>query len=178
MTCIAGFIGQDGAVHIGADSAGVGPNGELQLRDDAKVFRKGNFLIGASGSWIAIQLLKYAPDMRDISPNAIIDHKFMVNEFLPWLKKHMTEEALSTRPEFLVGVNSKLFHIYGVAQVAEVLEPYEACGSGAQIARGAFYVAHLVDTLSARQRVAVALEAAERYHRDVRGPMVILKTND
>jgi hypothetical protein len=58
MTCIAGFM-QDGRVHIGGDSAGIGGL-SLTVRADRKVFTNGPYAFGIAGSFRMGDLLRYS----------------------------------------------------------------------------------------------------------------------
>jgi ATP-dependent protease HslVU (ClpYQ) peptidase subunit len=173
MTCIVGVV-SDGKVYIGGDSAGVNAEGHLQLRKDPKVFKNGEYLIGVSGSWRAMQALKSAK-FEDLTRIANLDPFFyMVEWFLPAIRKlNLPEENL----EMLVGFRGRLFHIYGTSQVSEEIADFEACGSGAQVARGAL---HITPSYGAGSmlRIHKALEAAERFCSGVRGPFTILCTEN
>jgi ATP-dependent protease HslVU (ClpYQ) peptidase subunit len=169
MTCIAGVV-SNGKVYIGGDSAGVNADGHLQLRKDSKVFKNGEYLIGVSGSWKINQVLKYTK-LED-SDNSIHDpHQFMVTHFLPQLWAMRMPEDKDF--ELLVGFRGRLFHIYGLSQVSEEIADYEACGSGAQVARGCLFGQWNVFQ-TPHSRIESALLAAERFCSGVRGPFNIL----
>lgn len=170
MTAIAAFV-HEGKVTMGGDSAGVGSAGDLQLRADTKVFVRDGFLIGVSGTWRTIQELKYA----ELPPLGVDKDRdeWMVTVFLPWVRSVVNPEDLE-QSEILVGFQGNLYHIYRERQVAKEQVPYDACGCGAQIAKGAFYALHDVEA-SPGERVRIVLEAAERFHSGVRGPFTILE---
>lgn len=175
MTCIAGVV-SNGKVWIGGDSAGVNSSEHLQLRRDSKVFKNGEYLIGVSGSWRRAQELRFA-----LLPQApALDHKmaptdsfeFMVRKFLPALRK-MVEGTYSPVDDFelLVGFRGRLFHVYDTSQVSEEIADFEACGSGAQVARGSMFSSKFTDPA---RKITEALQAAERFCSGVRGPFNIL----
>jgi ATP-dependent protease HslVU (ClpYQ) peptidase subunit len=168
LTCIAGVV-SNGKVYIGADSAGVGPNEELQLRKDSKVFRNGEYLVGVSGSWRANQILKYAKldpgPIKEVNP-----FKHLVTSFLPGIRTMDLPENF----ELLVGFRGRLFHVYGLSQVSEEIADYEACGSGSQVARGSLYTSART-ALTPAARIMYALEAAERFCSGVRSPFNLLE---
>ena len=59
--------------------------------------------------------------------------EWMVRAFVPALSfLHLPEDK---NFELLVGFRGRLFHVYGTSQVSEEIVDYEACGSGAQVAR-------------------------------------------
>jgi ATP-dependent protease HslVU (ClpYQ) peptidase subunit len=172
MTCIAGVV-SDGKVYIGGDSAGVNADGHLQLRKDPKVFLTGDYLIGVSGSWRVCQKLRFT---EFTSPPEHIDpFNFAVSIFMDELRD-LFKDTPERDFELLVGFQGRLFHIYGLSQVSEEIADYEACGSGAQVARGAMYAMDLhSEHLDPDMRVNAALEAAERFCSGVRGPFNILE---
>jgi ATP-dependent protease HslVU (ClpYQ) peptidase subunit len=167
MTVIVGVIGPDGTVTMGADSAGSDKAGRLEIRKDSKLFRNGPYLIGCCGKWVVGQRLKFA---RLPEPKGEL-FKHMVTRFVPRLQlllKGLDDYSM------LVGVAGRIFHIYDDLQVAEVVEGYAAAGSGAQVARGALNVMDFEDEINDGTKVQIAMEAAERYCTDVRGPFTIL----
>jgi len=175
MTAIVGFVDK-GKVTMGADSAGVGPDGALQLRKDPKVFIRDGFLIGVCGTWRTIQELHYAP-LPSISSGLGKDRdEWMVTTFLPWVRATVPAEDLE-QSEILVGFQGNLYHIYGDRQVAKEIAPYDACGSGAQIARGALYAIQTseLNYNTPQRKVRIALEAAARYNSGVHPPFTILE---
>lgn len=171
MTAIVSWV-QNGIITMGSDSADVG--GEIiQSRKEPKVFIRENLIIGTCGSWRFHQSLRYAP--YDIGQGLGVDkHEWFVRNLLPWMRRHVPAPDLEAS-EALVGIQGSVFHIYGGEQAAEVTTPYDACGSGAQVARGALYALDVAMTTSPRRRVEIALEAAEKFCTGVRGPFDILE---
>ena len=174
MTAIVGFVDK-GKVTMGADSAGVGPDGALQLRKDPKVFIRDGFLIGVCGTWRTIQELHYGKLFPIALPGLNRD-EWMVTTFLPWVRATVPAEDLEAS-EILVGFQGNLYHIYGDRQVAKEIAPYDACGSGAQIARGALYAIQTseLNYNTPQRKVRIALEAAARYNSGVHPPFTILE---
>lgn len=175
MSCIVG-IAENGKVWIGGDSAGIGPDGELQLRKEPKVFKIGDLLIGACGSPADYQ--------GWVIPNTIFDPSMAAFDwvcftFLPWLR---TIRSADADFELLIGLRGHLFHVYGTRQVTEELAGFDAAGSGAQVARGALYFFEWDKTPTGQlkwhptQRIELALEAAQRFTSTVREPWVILES--
>lgn len=174
MTCIAAWI-ENGVVTMGGDSADVCVESQtIQLRATAKVFKHDDMLIGTCGSWRVNEELihKRKPAACPFEYDA---HGWLVMEFLPWLRDNVDKASLE-RSEILVGLQGRLFHIYAAEQVAEVQSNYDACGSGAQVARGALYALDIASvTMSPRRRLEIALEAAERFCTGVRGPFTFIE---
>jgi ATP-dependent protease HslVU (ClpYQ) peptidase subunit len=173
VTAIVAFIYR-GKVLMGGDSADVCVESQnLQLRATAKVFKRNNMLIGTCGAWRVNEELMHKP--MPMYDSEYDPHYWLVTEFLPWLRISVDKASLE-HSEILVGLQGRVFHIYAAEQVAEAQSDYEACGSGAQIARGAFYA--LEETgfdITPSHRVEIALEAAERFCSGVRGPFTIIE---
>lgn len=173
MTCIVGLV-QDGKVYIGGDSAGIRSNYDLTVRGDRKVFRNGEFVMGFTSSFRMGQILAFA--MTPPKPHEGDDlFGFMVRDFVGAARQAMRDGGFArntngeeTGGEFLVGYRGRLFLIGGDFQVAENVQPYSACGCGAQIALGSiFSTPHITDP---QARVIEALQAAETFSAGVRSP--------
>lgn len=171
MTCIAGLV-QDGKVYMGSDSAGANDRGDLDLCRSPKVFLNGPYLIGASGSGKAHQLLKYLSLPEHYS--SIDPYRWAYENILPEIKEAIRKANWTPEESFeaLIGFSGRLFHIWGATQVGESGAGYDACGSGAQVARGSLFTSHGDD--GAEERLRCALEASERFCMGVRGPFTVL----
>jgi hypothetical protein len=175
MTAIAG-IAQNGAVHIGGDSAGV-DGLSLAVRADTKVFRKGPYLFGFTTSFRMGQLIRYSMDVP--RPKGGLED-FMATGFIEalrdclktggWARKEHDREEGGT---FLVGVRGRLFAVYDDYQVAQAADGFAAVGCGDDVALGALY-ATANTGIGPRKRIKLALRAAERFNAAVRGPFVCL----
>lgn len=174
MTCIVGFVEGD-TVWMGGDSAGVGGL-DLTVRTDAKVFKNGPMLFGFTSSFRMGQLLRYALTVPERSKDTDID-RWMVTTFIDavrdclnskgFAKKEHEQESAGT---FLVGYEGRLFCVQDDYQVAIAADGFASCGCGYQVANGALFA---TQHLRGRDRVLLALEAAERFSAGVRGPFVI-----
>ena len=173
MTAIVGVV-HDGRVYIGGDSAGSSEY-RITQRADPKVFRNGLYVMGFTTSYRMGQLLRHAFEAP--APTGDLD-KFMsttwidaVRECLKtggWASRENEQESGGT---FLVGIRGRLFSIGGDYQVGEAADGYDAVGSGNEIALGAMYA---TVGQPPKQRIRVALEAAERFNPGVRGPFTIV----
>jgi ATP-dependent protease HslVU (ClpYQ) peptidase subunit len=174
VTCIVGFV-EGGTVWMGGDSAGVGGY-DLTVRADKKVFKNGEMLFGFTTSFRMGQLLRYAFTPPDHDPRVDVE-KYMSLYFIDsvreclkkhgWAEKHNEQERGGL---FLVGYKSQLFRVDQDYQVGVPVDPYSAVGCGEQIAHGAMFAAK---DLRGRERIEVALQAAERFSAGVRGPFHI-----
>jgi hypothetical protein len=171
MTCIAGFV-EGSTVWIGGDSAGCA-GWDLTVRADQKVFRNGPMLFGFTTSFRMGQLLRYALAIPERTPETDIG-RWMTTTFIDavreclkshgWAEKEKERESGGT---FLVGYEGRLFEISDDYQVGVPLDGFEACGCGAQVARGALFA---TGHLHGEERLLKALAAAERCSAGVRGP--------
>lgn len=174
MTCIVGFVEGD-TVWMGGDSAGVS-GWDLTVRADAKVFRNGPMLFGFTSSFRMGQLLRYALRVPDHDPR-IPDDKYMVTTFVDAVRECLKSHGWAERDKeqerggtFLVAYKGKLYCIHGDYQVALPVDDFDAVGCGDSFARGALFA---TPHLTGRERVEVALRAAERCSAGVRGPFYI-----
>ncbi|MGY5809909.1 hypothetical protein ACXHXG_19580 [Rhizobium sp. LEGMi198b] len=171
MTCIVGLI-SDASVHIGGDSAGVAGY-SLTVRADRKVFRNQDFLFGFTSSFRMGQLLAHSfkPPKRDPETDV---YAFMVTDFVDALRQCLKDGGYARRQNeaerggtFLVGYAGRLFRIDDDYQVVEPVDGFDACGCGQQIALGALFAS---SSSPPRERLEMALNAAERFSAGVRGP--------
>lgn len=175
MTCIVGLVEGD-TVWIGGDSAGVAGY-ELTVRSDQKVFRNGPMLFGFTSSFRMGQLLRYRLQVPEHDSCVDVD-KWMATTFIDavrtclrdhgFAKKNQEQESGGT---FLVAYRGRLFNIADDYQVGVPLDGFDAVGCGGEVARGALFAC---SRLSGRKRIALALQAAERFSAGVRGPFHIV----
>jgi hypothetical protein len=176
VTCIVG-VAHEGTVWIGGDSAGVAGY-DLTVRSDVKVFRVGPYVLGFTDSFRMGQLLHYTldaptPPERDLE-------RFMSTRFINAVRDCLTDGGFATNNagqeaggSFLVGARGRLFEVCSDYQVGEAREGYNALGCGANIALGALHLSGR-QQMAPRNRVRLALEAAERHSAGVRGPFTIV----
>ncbi|ANT54760.1 MULTISPECIES: hypothetical protein [Mesorhizobium] len=171
MTCIVGLI-NDGSVHIGGDSAGV-VGYSLTVRADRKVFRNKDFVFGFTSSFRMGQLLAHSFKPPKRHPDIDV-YTFMVTEFVNALRQCLKDGGYAERHHeaerggtFLVGYAGRLFKIAGDYQVGESADDFDACGCGEQIALGALLAS---PNSPPRERLTIALQAAERFSAGVRTP--------
>lgn len=181
MTCIVGLV-HGPHVWLGGDSAGVGGY-SLTVRRDPKVVRKGGFVFGFTSSFRMGQLLVHAfePPGRSIDQDP---HHYMVTTFVDALRTCLKAGGYARRTNeeetggtFLVGYEGRLFKVEEDYQVGESIAPYDACGCGEDIARGALY-AMAESRKPPSQQLLKALEAAEQHSAGVRAPFNIVTTSD
>lgn len=181
MTCIVGLVHSD-KVSIGGDSAAVW-RGSLGLvaRNDRKVFRNGDFVMGFTSSFRMGQLLAF--NFNPPKPRQGVDiFAYMVTDFVDAARATMKNGGYARVKDshseeggtFLVGYQGRLFQIEDDFQVQESLHGFDACGCGDHIALGSlFSTDHIADPTA---RLTRALQAAEAFSAGVRGPYHIEST--
>lgn len=180
MTCIVGLV-EGNSVLIGADSAGVSGS-NIIVRKDPKVFKKGKFLIGFTGSFRVGQLLmssKFKPPTQKKNQS---DFDYMVVDFVDFIRELFSDSGSLRKKDnkesgsfFLVGYKGMLYHVQSDFQISMTEDPYSACGSGQRIALGAMYA--LKDSkISSKKKILLALEASARYTTSVCAPFRVLKS--
>jgi hypothetical protein len=174
MTCIIGLVDK-GRVYIGGDSAGVAGY-SLVVRNDRKVFRNGDFVMGFTSSFRMGQLLAYSFNPPKPRQGADI-MAYMVTDFIDAARNTMksggyakVENSSERGGTFLVGYAGRLFQINDDFQVGESTLGFDACGCGFDIALGSLHTTRTWDDPISRLRAA--LEAAEAFSAGVRSPFV------
>jgi ATP-dependent protease HslVU (ClpYQ) peptidase subunit len=176
MTCIVA-LKHEGAVWMGADSAGVGGY-SMHLRKDPKIYRVGSMLLGFTSSFRMGQLLGYKLKMPDHDPRMAAE-KWMATEFIDacrtcfkdggWMRKdHDVEEG----GFFLVAYQGRVFHVMSDLQVAETLDDYAATGCGVDLALGSLFSSAGQDP---NERVLLSLRAAAHFSAGVAEPFLVEK---
>lgn len=180
MTCIVGMI-DNKRVIMGGDSAGVSGL-HVTIRKDPKVFIVGDFLIGCTTSFRMIELLQFSLKVKERGEMDV--YEYICTDFINAVRKCFTKGGYLQKftsgdekgGEFLVGYQGRLFKISTDFQVGESAEPYEACGSGEDYAKGSLYESspERTDTnLLPKYRIIRALETAVKFNAGVRPPFLI-----
>ena len=179
MTCIVGMV-SGGKVYIAGDSAGVCGE-DLQSRKDSKVFRTGPYIMGFTSSFRMGQVLRYSFNPPNPPRSECELHRFMVNDFVESLREAFKKAGCASGEggterggTFLVGVHGRLFIVDADYQVGESRFPYNAVGSGAQVALGAMFATNKGHMPYVQ--LDMALEAAEAFCTGVRAPFSHVET--
>lgn len=187
MTCIVAVTDDRYGAAIGGDSCTADDwHHGYTVATDQKVFAVGEFLIGASGDWRLMHLLRYGFEPPP-HPDGMPDHAYMVVTWTAALRMALrlhgalkVENSVETIPE-----SSRVLVLYRrrIYQLCENLQitapgPYAAIGSGYAVALGALHatrnLADYYGASSVRVRVNIALEAAAEHTTTVRPPFAVL----
>jgi hypothetical protein len=176
MSVVAGLV-HNGTVYLAADSIGCSDTRSTR-RQDTKIFRKGEMVIGWVVSYRMGQILQYHLEIPE-HPAGMDDHEYMATCFVEAVRRCLKEYGFTPRSadgsdqggSFLVGYRSRLFHVMPDFQVGEDMNGYDACGAGCQYALGALAILHedgITDPEAALKR---AVRAAEWHSPWVRSPI-------
>lgn len=167
-----------GGVWIGGDSAGIAGL-SVTVRADHKVFQRGQFCFGFSGSFRLGQILQYQltvpkPD-KDVT-----DHEYMATTFIDAVRACFKKAGVarddagveSTCGSFLVAWKGQLYKIEADYQVGIPDDGFDACGCGEEYALGAMRAA-LDMGANAEEAVKKALVVSEHFSAGVRGPFTV-----
>ena len=177
MTCIVAIKDQ-GKLYFGADSHLSEKDYSFAMRSP-KIYRKGPFVFGYSGSVRAGKVFQY--DLQLPPVDYLNLDRYMNSEFITALMDCAERNRLLIDEEkesndiadLIVGINGRLWEIQSHVQSVELNVEYMASGSGAKVALGSLYS---TKNLPPKQRVKLALEASAIYSWGVGKPFHYITT--
>lgn len=179
MTCIVGLVDKE-RIWMAADSLATGEL-DRHIRKDRKIFKKNGFLIGCAGSPRLGQVVRYGCTLEQPKEGCDL-FEFMAIPFVNGMRQLFREagcieiqnecEALAS--VLLVGIQGRLFAIYGDLQVEEVEQPFLTIGSGAAEANASMWTSQKAKIQDPKKRITWAVEAAAQYNNSVSAPVRIL----
>jgi ATP-dependent protease HslVU (ClpYQ) peptidase subunit len=176
MTCIAA-LSYNGKVYMGGDSAAADEDTNIvSSRKEPKVFIKGGYLLGYSGSFRFGKVVQHI-----FNPPKLVGSdldKFLNTTFIDSLREvcelnKVDPGSEEDSSEMLVGVNGRVFEFCNDWHFGEDINDFNAVGSGTKFALGSLYSTRRMRSPNAR--IQLALESAERFSTSVRGPFTILE---
>lgn len=173
MTCIVGLI-DNKTVYLAGDSAAT--TGVVYTITNKKVFKRGECVLGYSGSMREMNLLHYAFTLPE-HPTDMDTDQYLATRFVDALRTLFKDAGIATKQNeqesmtgyFLVGYRGRLFQISSDYSVMEVASSYAAIGSGYEVALGSLHTTSEM-FLSSYERIVLALTAASRFCPGVRAP--------
>ena len=187
MTCIVGIIKKGGQIWMGGDiqtSAG----SSKKMRAHSKVFclcdNNGiEWLLGSAGKSRVSQILEFNLELpAKKAPKGKSLRGFIVKEFLPQLRKAFQDGGFMEkkagvesidRTQIMIGINGHLFTIDSNLHVLERREKFTTIGCGQDLSWGALFALEK-DVLTPREKILIALKAAEAGTTGVSGPFNIV----
>lgn len=197
MTCIVG-LKQDGKVFIGGDSLGSDTAFNCSVRNDPKVARIGEAVIGYTTSFRMGQILFHQLKLPK-HPKKMKNFDYMVTKFIPevikifkangYAKSTVGQPGEIAGGSFLVGYHGDLYTVSSDFQVGDNKCGFDAIGCGAAYAVGSIAAdvetntvlewgdvqEQLDNKLSPNQILYKALRIAEEFSAGVRAPFIILE---
>jgi ATP-dependent protease HslVU (ClpYQ) peptidase subunit len=177
MTCIVA-LKENGKIYFGADKA-LSDSYTMRRMSYNKIFKKGKYIIGYTGSPRMGQLLEHSIELPD-PPEGGIDLHFMISLFIESVRKGFKEYGFSEIENnkekggtFIIGVDGEIFKVYSDFQVSTFENNFVCCGSGDDFAEAVMEV--MKDILPPKERIAKAIEIAGKFVMSVTQDCVILE---
>jgi ATP-dependent protease HslVU (ClpYQ) peptidase subunit len=173
MSCVVG-IKHKGNVYIGADTRGSSEGGDIRPIKAQKIFRVGNYLLGAVGSARGCQILhsKFFDPPEDIL------------DFPDYLRNHCREKGCLAITDdqteawvsnLIIGYKKQLYEILVDFHISTVDE-FTAIGSGGTYALGSLKaIQELNNDMEPVKRIELALKCAMEFDSSTGGSIVIEK---
>lgn len=174
MTCIVGYVCDNGKVVIGGDSACTNLDGERTIDENKKVFLLGRVAVGMCGSVLIGNTVRYT--MREKQPSNGEDAlRWACTVFAPAFHEVAEQFADESETSALVGVNGRLFVVHQDGDVVEPACRYAAIGSGGPYALGALCALRPAlsvddDANHVERILGLALRASSEHCCHVAGP--------
>lgn len=191
LTCIVGLVGPNGVLIAG--DAQFSTLHTQRMDSGSKVFSIFDTVVaGYCGSGRFGEILEYHLDGLEEPPIQMDERRWVIRELIPFLRDvlsahghlHIMEEDQTEHfgeSEFLLGVRGRLFCIASDFSTSEHVHPYEATGSGADVASGVLHAAlpFKRDLLSiAEKAIAAATELTPFVGGDVTSVTTVRYTAD
>lgn len=147
MTCIVGLVGKKGVYIAGDSQSSTEWNKRYDGGSKTGVLEE-TVVYGYCGSGRFGQILEYHMDNLKSPPLGKDEARWVVRDFIPHLRAatedhghlHVYHNVEEFGPSaFLLGVRGRLFCIESDFSVNEHVMPYEAVGSGAEVAMGVLH---------------------------------------
>lgn len=176
MSCVVGVKNLNG-IFMGADSAVVTDDHKGYIKE-AKLFRKGDFIVGGAGLVKGISLVRYQkwPELGDMHieeyMHNVLSH-WIMRKFLKHKIATVEDEAITSPTDFIVGYKDRLFSIDSAFGVTETARDYVAIGAGYPYALGSLYSSKEINV---KAKTHIALAAASEFSINVYSPFIFLST--
>lgn len=182
MTCIIAIKHENGVL-MGADSL-VTTGDECTVLKQKKIFKKGKYLIGVCGRLRTTSILLGANAPPEINNGNKTTYKFMIREFMPWLRKTMSEAGFERKKDevkemvgswLIVAIDNEIYHIDTDYSLYQSQLDFSVEGSGAPYAKGVLYQNK---NINVKEKIKKALEAAEYFSAGVRRPFYYINLKE
>lgn len=183
MTCIVAVESINESdlreVWFGADSCVGGQHTRVLGRP--KIWKKGEFLFGASGYLRSLQLMGYTVNLP-LPMDEQDPYHYMINTLSGCVRRSFVDSGNLYRKDgiqkmdtsFLIGFRGKIYYMGTTFAVDDFINGYGAIGSGSSYALGSLYTTRNDTSLSPAERLTLALGAASEYDSAVSEPYEII----
>lgn len=177
MTCIVAIAEKD-KIWMGCDSLMSTGDGASLI--DSKVVKKDNIIMGFAGRVRDINLIRFGFEIPK-QEKRIDDYEYMATVFTTAVRERLKEYGAAKitnheelgQAQILIGYNQRLYNMNSDFALYRVEDTtFAAIGSGEKIALGSLYSTQS-SSLKADEKITLALKAAEKFTRSVRGPFVV-----
>lgn len=142
-------------------------------------------IIGFSGSVRDLDLLTYAEKLIDKRDEPNIDHKYIVTKVIPNLINLFTNNSRNINDKgingiesyFLLAYKDKMWLIESNYAVLDIVDNYNAIGSGVNFALGSLHTTEDMD-LTPVEKIHMALQSASKFAVGVAPPFYIINTDN
>jgi len=181
MTCIIGYVADDGRVLVGGDSVAAAYP-DVSTIANKKVFRFQNMLIGYTSSFRMGQLLEFGLTMPEYAEPQT-PYEYMVKTFVPEVRRVLKDGGFTTvnnntedGGQFIVGFASCIFEVQNDFAVIRYRERFCAVGCGYAFAMGALRLMNEFSDIHRddEKKILAALEIAGHFST-VRPPYYVLE---
>lgn len=181
MTCIVSYK-SNGKIYIGGDS-GASENNNISVRNDVKVFKINDIIIGYAGSFRCAQLVKFSfnpPKQLKTQSN----HAYMCATFIPELHKVFdannvfhSDNKSESELQLLIAYKKEVYLMDFDFNIGIPADDYASIGASSEVATGALYaITELNPDIPAADAIKIALDASVKFTTSVKPPYTILHT--
>jgi ATP-dependent protease HslVU (ClpYQ) peptidase subunit len=180
MTCVVGLADR-GEVWIGVDSLGTGSCGAYPHHEDtAKMFRKGDMLIGYSGEPRVAQIIQYTitlPERLAETPTM----EYLVRDVIGTMRSGIEAAGWEVRFDpkseqtwaLVVGYEGAIYRISYDFQIERLARDFVTEGCGREWAGGSLWTTGGMPRIAPQERIRLALAAASELDIHVAAPFHI-----
>ena len=147
MTIIVGFVDRAARrMYMYGDTQGTDGAFNSRIREDDKVFRKGDMLFGFTWSYRMGQLLKYKLEIPKHPGDMTTEHylhTLFIDSIIKCFEKNgfqKKSDEVKEGGEFLVAYRGNIYKVCSDYQIELAVEAFTTCGCGEAYALGAIHI--------------------------------------
>jgi len=173
MTCVVG-LEHHGRVFMGGDRCSSNDVTKTKTAKP-KIFKKGPFLIGFSGSFRYADIIQYNVEFPKKSKK-MSEEEYLFTVIVEQIRETLSDKGMNLDEDkftdnALIAYKGKLYELQCDLSLVRNVHGFNAIGNGKEVALGSFYsTIHLPP----EERVEMALRAAAEFSQGVSEPFDIL----